>query len=133
MHGELTEVDRRSDSLLSFGILYCNCTLCLNRPNAEIAVMGAKGAVAIIFRNSPDLGSPICIQYVIRSFDPICTEKNEEEYVEKFANPFPAAAKGFIDDIIRPRDTRARICEDLEILATKQLSNPWRKHGNIPL
>ena len=54
-------------------------------------------------------------------------------YTDTFANPMKAAQRGFIDDIIDPKETRARICEDLEMLATKQLENPWKKHGNIPL
>eukprot|EP00118_Oscarella_pearsei_P016913 m.165074 g.165074 ORF g.165074 m.165074 type:complete len:318 (+) comp38890_c2_seq21:1236-2189(+) len=84
-------------------------------PGAEIAVMGAKGAVSIIFKGRPDIA------------------ESEAEYVEKFANPFPAAGRGFVDDIISPRVTRRRLCEDLDLLASKKLTNPWRKHGNIPL
>jgi len=84
-------------------------------PTAEVAVMGAKGAVSIIFRGKPDI------------------EKYEAEYVDRFANPFPAATRGFVDDIIKPHMTRKRICRDLEVLATKKLENPWKKHGNIPL
>ncbi|KAL3899887.1 MAG: hypothetical protein SGCHY_001722 [Lobulomycetales sp.] len=84
-------------------------------PTGEIAVMGAKGAVEIIFRHSED------------------KSKAEREYVEKFANPFPAAKRGFIDDVIRPRETRARIIRDLKMLSTKQVDGPKRKHGNIPL
>lgn len=83
-------------------------------PTAEIAVMGAKGAVEIIFRGK-DL------------------KQREAEYIEKFANPFPAAARGFLDDIITPAKTRGLICRDLEILREKKLSNPTKKHGNIPL
>jgi propionyl-CoA carboxylase beta chain len=83
-------------------------------PTAEVAVMGAKGAVKIIFRGKE-------------------AELREKEYTEKFANPFPAAIRGYVDDIIQPRATRRRICQDLEILATKKLKNPWKKHGNIPL
>lgn len=60
-------------------------------------------------------------------------EQREEEYVEKFANPKPAAARGFVDDIIYPHLTRKVICEDLEVLESKQLENPKKKHGNIPL
>jgi propionyl-CoA carboxylase beta chain len=88
-------------------------------PGAEIAVMGAKGAVEIIFRS--DIGN---------------TEKitaREKEYREKFANPFVAANRGFIDDVIMPHGTRRRICKALELLKNKKLDNPWRKHGNIPL
>ena len=84
-------------------------------PTAEVAVMGAKGAVAIIYRNDHNL------------------EQREKEYVETFANPKPAAARGFVDDIIYPHQTRKVICEDLELLSTKNLENPKKKHGNIPL
>jgi propionyl-CoA carboxylase beta chain len=88
-------------------------------PGAEIAVMGAKGAVEIIFRS--DLGDAAKIT------------KRTEEYREKFANPFVAANRGFIDDVIMPHGTRRRICRALATLETKKLENPWRKHGNIPL
>ena len=88
-------------------------------PSAEIAVMGPKGAVEIIFRQ--DLGDPDKI------------EQRTEEYRQKFANPFVASHRGFIDDIIRPRNTRRRICRSLAMLKDKKLENPWRKHGNIPL
>ena len=76
--------------------------------------MGSKGAVSIIFRGK---GS----------------EKQELEYIEKFANPFPAATRGFVDDIISPSSTRKRICQDLKMLATKKLHNPDKKHDNMPL
>jgi propionyl-CoA carboxylase beta chain len=88
-------------------------------PAAEIAVMGAKGAVEIIFRS--DIGDA----------DKIA--RRTEEYREKFANPFVAANRGFIDDVILPHGTRRRICQSLAMLRNKQLDNPWRKHGNIPL
>jgi propionyl-CoA carboxylase beta chain len=88
-------------------------------PQAEIAVMGAKGAVEIIFRS--DIGNPEKI------------EARTQEYAEKFANPFIASSRGYIDDVIRPRNTRRRICKALGMLRNKQLQNPWRKHGNIPL
>ncbi|XP_018415691.1 PREDICTED: propionyl-CoA carboxylase beta chain, mitochondrial isoform X2 [Nanorana parkeri] len=84
-------------------------------PTAEVAVMGAKGAVQIIFRGKQNQAEA------------------EAEYVEKFANPFPAAVRGFVDDIIQPSTTRTRICRDLEVLASKRLVNPWKKHANIPL
>ncbi|PVU95265.1 hypothetical protein BB561_001924 [Smittium simulii] len=84
-------------------------------PTAEIAVMGAKGAVEIIFRKIKD------------------RSQAEAEYIDKFANPLPAAQRGFLDDIITPSSTRSRIIEDLEILKSKKLSNPWRKHSNMPL
>lgn len=85
-------------------------------PSAEIAVMGAKGAVEIIFRNNLD--NP---------------DEKIAEYKEKFANPFVAASRGFIDDIINPRDTRRRLIRALRSLKGKQLTNPWKKHDNIPL
>ena len=56
-----------------------------------------------------------------------------EEYREKFANPFVAASRGFIDDVILPRDTRQRLCRALAMLRDKSLVNPWKKHDNIPL
>ncbi len=88
-------------------------------PSAEIAVMGPKGAVEIIFRE--ELGSEQRI------------EELTEEYRKKFANPFIAGRRGFIDDVIMPRDTRRRICRSLAMLRNKKLENPWRKHCNIPL
>ena len=57
----------------------------------------------------------------------------EADYVRKFANPMPAAVRGFVDDIIEPSSTRMRLCNDLDLLAGKDLQNPKRKHGNIPL
>ncbi|XP_058588358.1 propionyl-CoA carboxylase beta chain, mitochondrial isoform X2 [Neofelis nebulosa] len=84
-------------------------------PTAEIAVMGAKGAVEIIFKGHENV------------------EAAQAEYIEKFANPFPAAVRGFVDDIIQPSSTRARICSDLDVLASKKVQRPWRKHANIPL
>lgn len=77
--------------------------------------MGAKGAVEIIFRKEKDRVAA------------------EKEYIEKFANPLPAAQRGFIDDIIVPRTTRSKIIEDLKMLRGKQLENPPKKHANIPL
>jgi len=88
-------------------------------PNAEIAVMGPKGAVEIIFRS--DIGDAEKI------------EQRTEEYREKFANPFVAASRGYIDDVINPAKTRSHLCKALAMLANKQLENPWRKHDNLPL
>lgn len=104
-------------------------------PTAEVAVMGAKGAVSILYRGNKD------------------AEKYEKEYVEKFGNPFPVAVRGmkhiffiesscsiiilippgFIDDIIEPNTTRARICRDLGLLRNKKVQRADKKHGNIPL
>ncbi|HYD70607.1 acyl-CoA carboxylase subunit beta [Azospirillum sp.] len=88
-------------------------------PTAEIAVMGPKGAVEIIFRS--DIGDQAKI------------EARTEEYRQKFANPFVAASRGYIDDVVMPHGTRRRICKALAMLKNKSLQNPWRKHDNIPL
>jgi propionyl-CoA carboxylase beta chain len=88
-------------------------------PTAEIAVMGAKGAVEIIFRK--DIGDAQKIQ------------ARTDEYQDKFANPFVAASRGYVDDVFLPRETRQRICRSFAMLRDKKLENPWRKHGNIPL
>lgn len=88
-------------------------------PTAEIAVMGPKGAVEIIFRG--DIGDSAKI------------EARTEEYRQKFANPFVAASRGYIDDVIMPHGTRRRVIKALSMLKNKQLQNPWRKHDNIPL
>jgi propionyl-CoA carboxylase beta chain len=88
-------------------------------PTAEIAVMGAKGAVEIIFRK--DIGNAEAIA------------ARTAEYGARFANPFVAASKGFIDEVIMPHSTRRRIAIGLRKLRGKQLENPWKKHDNIPL
>ncbi|KAJ3005156.1 UNVERIFIED_CONTAM: hypothetical protein HDU68_004730 [Siphonaria sp. JEL0065] len=84
-------------------------------PTGEIAVMGAKGAVEIIFRQSANKSAA------------------EADYVNKFANPLPAAQRGFLDDIILPAETRRIIIQDLHVLKNKVKENPWKKHGNVPL
>src|SRR5256714_282556 len=86
-------------------------------PTAEIAVMGAKGAVRIIYRG--------------KTKDEIA--ERTAEYEERFANPFVAAGKGFIDEVIMPQSTRRRVAMGLRKLRNKQLENPWKKHDNIPL
>ena len=92
-------------------------------PTAEIAVMGPEGAVNIIFRKE-----------LAQSED---VEKRRAElvaeYREKFANPYIAASRGFIDDVIEPRETRPRLVNALEMIANKRDVNPAKKHGNIPL
>jgi acetyl-CoA carboxylase carboxyltransferase component len=92
-------------------------------PGAEIAVMGPDGAVNIIFRKEIESAK-----------DPL-KRKAElvAEYREKFANPFVAAQRGFIDDVIEPKETRPRLINALEMLQNKRLTNPPKKHGNIPL
>ena len=92
-------------------------------PGAEIAVMGPMGAVEIIFKN-----------HISKSKNP---NKKKEEliklYKEKFSNPYIAAERGYIDDVILPQETRSKLIACLEILKTKVDSNPKKKHGNIPL
>ncbi len=92
-------------------------------PTAEIAVMGPDGAVNIIFRRE-----------LAEADDPV-QRKNElvQDYRERFANPYVAASRGFIDDVIVPSDTRPRLINALEMLQNKRDSNPPKKHGNIPL
>ncbi|MAT63175.1 MAG: methylmalonyl-CoA carboxyltransferase [Dehalococcoidia bacterium] len=97
--------------------------LSLAWPTAELAVMGPQGAVEIIYRRelqeekNPDL------------------KRNElvEDYLERFANPYVAAERGFVDDVIDPAETRKRLIDGLEMLASKRSETPRRKHGNIPL
>jgi propionyl-CoA carboxylase beta chain len=92
-------------------------------PTAEIAVMGIEGAVNIVFRDQ-----------LSRAADPDALRIDlEREYRETLANPYVAAARGYIDDVIEPRETRPRLINALEMLQTKRDSNPPKKHGNIPL
>jgi propionyl-CoA carboxylase beta chain len=92
-------------------------------PTAEIAVMGPDGAVSIIFRKE-----------LAEAADPAARKAElVKEYREKFANPYVAASRGYIDDVIEPHETRARLINGLEMLANKRDSNPQKKHGNIPL
>ncbi len=88
-------------------------------PTAEIAVMGAKGAAEIIYR--AELGDKAKIA------------GRESDYKARFANPFVAAERGFLDDVIMPHSTRRRVARALDMLKSKQLENPWKKHDNIPL
>ena len=88
-------------------------------PTAEIAVMGAKGAVEILYKT--DLGDAKKI------------EEQTRIYENRFANPFVAAEKGYIDDIIMPQSTRKRIIKAFRSLKNKKQVNPWKKHDNIPL
>lgn len=92
-------------------------------PTAEIAVMGAKGAAEIIFKRE-----------IAAAENPAEKWKEKElEYTEKFANPYGAAARGFIDEVILPADTREKLIKAFRMLETKVVVNPKRKHGNIPL
>jgi len=92
-------------------------------PTAEIAVMGTDGAVNILYKREMDAAA-----------DPAALkDEKTREYREKFANPFAAAERGYVDEVIEPRDTRRRLIQALEVLHTKRDSNPPKKHGNIPL
>ncbi|MDK2799910.1 MAG: methylmalonyl-CoA decarboxylase subunit alpha [Clostridiales bacterium] len=92
-------------------------------PTAEIAVMGPEGAANIIFRKE-----------IANAADPIATRTEKiEEYRNKFANPYVAAARGYVDDVIEPDSTRPRIISALEMLASKRENRPAKKHGNIPV
>jgi len=92
-------------------------------PMAEIAVMGPDGAVNILYRRETE-----------RAKDAAAfKEERTREYREKFANPYVAAERGYIDEVIEPKDTRARLIAALEIVRTKRDANPPRKHGNLPL
>jgi propionyl-CoA carboxylase beta chain len=92
-------------------------------PIAEVAVMGAKGAVEILFRKE-----------IAEAADPAAAmEARVAEYSDKFANPYVAASRGYVDDVIDPRETRPRVIDALEMLQNKREQNPPKKHGSIPL
>jgi propionyl-CoA carboxylase beta chain len=92
-------------------------------PSAEIAVMGAKGAAEIIFKKDID-----------QATDKIeALKEKEQEYSNLFANPYRAAERGFIDDVIMPEETRDKLISAFEMLKNKVVNNPRKKHGNIPL
>ena len=92
-------------------------------PTAEIAVMGAEGAVNIIFRDA-----------IAQADDPVAERQRlVAEYESEFANPYVAAARGYVDDVIKPSETRPRLIQALAVMAGKRESNPRKKHGNIPL
>jgi propionyl-CoA carboxylase beta chain len=88
-------------------------------PTAEIAVMGAKGAVEILYRKEAS--------------DPQKIAARAKEYEARFMSPFVAAERGYIDEVIMPHSTRPRIARALRLLRRKALENPWKKHDNIPL
>ena len=88
-------------------------------PSAEIAVMGARGAVEIIFRKDIENAERIA--------------EHTKGYEGRFLSPFVAAERGYIDDVIMPHSTRRRVSRSLRLLRNKQLENPWKKHDNIPL
>jgi acetyl-CoA/propionyl-CoA carboxylase carboxyl transferase subunit len=92
-------------------------------PTAEIAVMGPQGAVNVLYSDEIEEAED-------------ADERRQElidEYREEFANPYTAADRGFVDDVLEPKDTRAQLVQDLEMLRSKRKSQPDKKHGNIPL
>jgi propionyl-CoA carboxylase beta chain len=122
---KLTVITRKA-----YGGAYCvmsskhiRTDLNLAWPTAEIAVMGAEGAVNILYKRELDAAADVAAARAAKI----------TEYREKFANPYVAAQRGFIDEIIRPRQTRAKLINGLETLDTKRDKNPPKKHGNIPL
>jgi propionyl-CoA carboxylase beta chain len=92
-------------------------------PTAEIAVMGAKGASEIIFKKEIDAAPDPAAKLL----------EKEREYADTFANPYRAAARGFIDEVILPRNTRRKLIKAFAMLENKQVARPKRKHGNVPL
>lgn len=92
-------------------------------PSAEIAVMGAKGAVEILYRKDIDKAENKAQRM----------QELQDQYNEEFANPYEAAERGYVDDVIEPHQTRIELIKALRSLRTKVESNPWKKHGNIPL
>ncbi|MCB0763258.1 MAG: methylmalonyl-CoA carboxyltransferase, partial [Flavobacteriales bacterium] len=102
---------------------HIGCDMNYAWPSAEIAVMGAKGAAEIIFKND-----------IAKADDPAAElARKEAEYKRQFANPYEAAARGYVDEVIRPSQTREKIIAALEMLRNKVDSMPRKKHGNIPL
>jgi propionyl-CoA carboxylase beta chain len=103
-------------------------------PTAEIAVMGPEGAVNIVYRRELDRAAKEGIDGLTgeEAVAKLRAEKIEE-FRDKFANPYIAAERGYVDAVIRPRDTRKKIIQSLEMLDGKRDKNPAKKHGNIPL
>jgi propionyl-CoA carboxylase beta chain len=98
---------------------HCRSDINYAWPSAEIAVMGAKGAVEILYRE--DVGNEEKVAAYTK------------QYEDQFLNPFIVAKRGYIDDVIMPRNTRRRIVRALTLLKNKKQDNPWKKHDNIPL
>jgi acetyl-CoA carboxylase carboxyltransferase component len=97
--------------------------LCFAWPTAELAVMGPQGAVGIVYKRELDAAA-----------DPVARRAElVDEYTERFANPYIAAERGYVDDVIDPADTRKMLSRGLELLRTKKEELPKRKHGNVPL
>jgi acetyl-CoA carboxylase carboxyltransferase component len=96
------------------------------RPTAKFAVMGAEGAVEILYSKELDKIADTQERLKVEG-------EKKKEYNDLFCNPYNAASHGYIDDIIEPRNTRFRVIRALEQLANKKLENPWKKHDNLPL
>lgn len=108
---------------IAMGSKHTGTDIVMAWPTAEIAVMGPEGAANIIFKND-----------IAESNDPITTRADKiQEYKNKFANPYVAASRGYIDDVIEPDSTRPRIIAALEMLRSKRDSRPAKKHGNLPV
>ena len=95
-------------------------------PTAEIAVMGPEGAVNIVYKRELDKADDARRRAAKRA-------EKIDEFRERFANPYVAAERGYVDAVIRPRETRKKLIQALEMLETKRDKNPPKKHGNIPL
>ena len=92
-------------------------------PSAELAVMGPQGAVEIIYRRE-----------LQQAQDPVARRAElVEQYTERYANPYAAAERGFVDDVITPSETRQKVVAALRVLESKREDLPQRKHGNVPL
>ena len=99
------------------------CDLAYAWPSAELAVMGPDGAVEIVYRRELSEAS-----------DPVARRKElVDDYTQRYANPYEAAERGYVDDVIDPADTRRVLARSLELLASKREDLPKRKHGNMPL
>jgi len=108
---------------LAMGSKHLRGDMNLSWPTGEVAVMGADGAVNVVYREE-----------IANATDPDAKRKELiDEYRTKFANPYIPAGRGFFDDVIDPRDTRRKIIRSLEMLENKADRNPPKKHGNIPL
>jgi propionyl-CoA carboxylase beta chain len=92
-------------------------------PSAEIAVMGAKGAAEIIFKKEIEEAQDPAAKWA----------EKEKEYADLFANPYSAAERGYVDEVIRPEDTREKLIKAFKMLENKVANLPKKKHGNIPL
>ncbi|MCS7073307.1 MAG: methylmalonyl-CoA carboxyltransferase, partial [Bacteroidia bacterium] len=102
---------------------HIGCDMNYAWPTAEIAVMGAKGAAEIIFKKE-----------ISEADNPeVKLQEKVEEYTRKFANPYRAANRGFVDEIILPEETRKKLIRAFDMLENKAVTNPRKKHGNIPL